>query len=93
MLKLSHIARGWFNFIKGDAYTKMMMTKRLVICDTCEEKKEISSLGKLLIQSINDEASVFQCGRCGCPLAAKTAEPLEQCPLKKWTIAGEESYF
>lgn len=93
MTSLSQIARSWFKFIEGDAYTKLLMARRLAICDTCEHKKEINSLGRLLIQAINDEASTFQCGRCGCPLAGKTAEPMNECPLGKWKNTGEQSYF
>lgn len=93
MISLVNIARGWFNYIAGDPFTKLLMGKRLAICDGCEEKVEISELGKILIKAINEEGSTFQCRKCGCPLAGKTASPMEECPLKKWGKSEEQSYF
>lgn len=87
------IARSWFNFIQGDIATKQLMFKRLEVCDKCTEKVQIDDLGKVLIQVINEEASTFQCGKCNCPLASKTAHPANECPLGKWKKAGDESYF
>jgi len=88
--KLSHIARGWMNFIKGDPYVKEIMNKRLEICDTCVFKEQLSDTGKFIVNLVNNEASMFQCGKCKCPLSAKTADPTSECPIGKWGIAGSE---
>lgn len=92
--KLTQIATAWYNYANADAYIKMVMQKRLAICDECDEKVQLNPLGRIFVQLINEEGSTFQCGRCGCPLAGKTAGLSEECPLKKWGPAGgEQSYF
>lgn len=93
MTSLLQIARSWYNFYVATPETKHIMSKRLEVCDKCEHKVQVSEAGKILIQAVNEEASVYQCGVCHCPLAAKTAHPMNECPLGKWKIAGEESYF
>lgn len=90
---LVNIAEGWFDFIQGTPYTKELMRFRLTICDSCPEKKQMSSMGKLLISTVNNEASLFKCGKCTCPLAPMTASPGKKCPLGKWDIAGTEAQF
>jgi DNA-directed RNA polymerase subunit RPC12/RpoP len=91
---LTQIARSWFKFIKGDSYTKVLMTNRLAICDQCEHKTLITPAGQIVMRVLsNDPDAVYQCSKCGCPLMSKTADPMNECPLKKWTIAGQESYY
>lgn len=83
-MNLTHIAQSWYNFIKASPEHKQMIDTRLSICDTCPEKSQISPIGKILLQAINDKASTFYCGRCGCPLAGLTANPEARCKLSKW---------
>ena len=90
MLNLINIAVSWYDFVKGNSYTKSLMEYRLNICDTCEHKQQINSLGKFLVTTVNESASIFSCGICKCPLAAKTAGLENTCPLNKWGIAGTE---
>jgi len=78
---LTNIAEGWYDFIQGTPYTKELMKYRLNICDTCPEKKQLSSLGQFIVSTVNNEASLFKCGKCSCPLASKTAGPRSKCPL------------
>lgn len=91
--KLTNIAQGWYEFAKGSPQTKHLMLFRLSKCDKCPEKVEMDTLGKVIISTINNEASLYKCNKCGCPLASKTAAPGEACPLGKWGIAGTESMY
>lgn len=94
MLDLVNIARSWFDFIKGDSYTKLMMQKRLAVCDQCPEKVQINKAGQLIMNVLNnDPDAVYQCAKCGCPLMAKTAGSLNECPLGKWKSNTQQSYF
>lgn len=93
-MNLIQIARSWFAFAQGGDYTKLMMQKRLTICDSCPHKTQLNQVGELLITLINEEASTYYCSACGCPLATKTAGAANECPLKKWGPAGDhQSYF
>lgn len=92
-MTLLHIARGWYNYITSTPYTQELMDKRLAICDVCDKKQQLGSVGELLVTTINKEGSLFKCGECNCPLSAKTADPTSSCPLNKWSVAGTESYF
>lgn len=76
MTSLLQIAKSWYEYTKGSDYTKQLMTKRLEICSQCPNRKEV--------------ATVEICGLCHCPLAAKTAHPTNECPDKRWGIAGTE---
>jgi len=89
--QLINIAEGWFDFIQGTPYTKELMRFRLAICDNCPQKKQMSALGKFLVSTVNNEASLFKCAKCNCLLASKTAAPGSKCPLGKWDIAGTET--
>lgn len=93
MDSLLHIARGWFEFAQARPYIQELMKRRLEICDSCENKVQMSAVGKMIVGLINDKASTFRCGKCGCPLSALCANPASKCKLKKWTAAGEESYY
>ena len=93
MSSLRNIAEGWYNFINATAYTKRLMQSRLEICDTCPSKEQLSSIGEKIVKTINEEGNLFKCKECGCPLAAKTANLKEKCPLGKWSISGTESYY
>lgn len=92
-MKLQNIAEGWYNYIASSKYTQRLMKSRLDICDTCSKKEQLSPIGKKIVSAINEEGSLFRCGECKCPLAAKTASPSESCPLGKWSIAGTESIY
>lgn len=90
---LIQIARSWFAFAQGQPYTKGLMQKRLTICDTCNEKEQLSEAGQWLISIIKNEGSVYRCSLCKCPLAGLTAGTANSCPLQKWGPGGQESYF
>lgn len=93
-MKLVQIARSWFKFIQGNAYTRVLMSNRLAICDECPHKTLINEAGQVIMKVLsNDPNSVYQCGKCKCPLMGKTADPANRCPIGKWNVAGQESYF
>lgn len=91
--KLRDIAEGWFDFASGSPATKELMAFRLDKCDACPEKIEMTALGQVLVSTINNEASLYKCKKCNCPLASKTAAPGATCPIGKWDIAGTESMY
>lgn len=93
MDKLTDIARGWYEFANARPYIKELMNKRLEICDTCPNKKQMDGFGKFIVQLINDSANTFKCGECGCPLSALCSNPNSKCKLGKWKPAGEDSYY
>ena len=93
MSSLSNIATGWYNYINASSYIKGLMNSRLDICDSCPSKVQLSAVGQMIVKGINKEGNLFKCKECSCPLAAKTANPKEKCPLHKWSIAGTESYY
>ena len=84
MSSLVGIASGWYMFVTAPDSLKPLIIKRLEICDICPEKEQLSETGITIIRAINKAGSVYKCGHCQCPLAAKTAGPNEQCPLGKW---------
>ena len=84
-MKLAEIASGWKNFIEASPEHQQMIAYRLAVCDGCPQKEQMSPVGKMLIQAINDKASIYRCGKCKCPLASKTASPQSQCPLSYWS--------
>ncbi len=92
-MDLGLIAESWYDFIHADPYTKNLMQDRLSICDKCPHKVQMNALGKFIVSTINSEASLFKCKLCTCPLAAKTANPRSECPIKKWGIAGTDSMY
>jgi len=83
-VKLTQIASGWFNFVQSSPEHQQMITYRLSLCDKCDDKKQLSPIGKRLIQAINEQASIFYCGICHCPLASKSSSPAASCPMNKW---------
>ena len=93
MSSLVNIAQGWYNYATASGYNKSLMESRLAICDKCPSKKQLNQLGEVIIRAFNVEGSLFKCGECNCPLAAKTAALNEKCPLGKWDIAGTESLY
>jgi hypothetical protein len=92
-MKLTEIARGWYNFVTASAEHKQMIDSRLTICDECPEKKQIGTTGKRILHAINNKASIYYCGQCNCPLASKTAAPEATCPLNKWISLNQQSYY
>jgi rubrerythrin len=93
MASLIEIGQGWYNFIKGDSNTKQLMHVRLSVCDTCPSKKQLTPAGKVIIELLNKDGSIFMCKECGCPLSAKSANPESKCPLNKWPKLNTESYY
>jgi hypothetical protein len=55
------------------------MDTRLKVCEECEFAGE--ALG------------IAYCMACTCPLAGKTAHPMNVCPKGKWGVAGEKQSF
>lgn len=84
-MNLVDIASGWMNFINADPKHKEMIAFRLAVCDKCNSKGQLSPLGKVMLKAINEEASIYYCKKCNCPLASKTANMQSICPLHKWT--------
>lgn len=92
-MKLLEIAKSWYDFITADNHTKSMMQSRLEICDKCPFKAQISPVGQQFLTTINSEANLFKCTKCGCPLAAKTARYDNKCPINKWGVGGSDSMY
>jgi len=90
---LKKIAEGWYNYLQGSDYTKELMAFRLEHCDTCPYKKQMTGIGKVLMNVVNMPENTFFCSKCNCPLGSKTAAPKEKCPIGKWGIAGTESMY
>lgn len=91
-MKLTEIARGWANFLIQPNDVQALAKERLSICDACPFKKQLTSLGAVIISTLNDQASTFLCSKCGCPLAAKSVNPGSECPLGKWPMLDRSSY-
>ena len=89
-MNLFNIAKSWYEFQKGTQETRILMDKRLAICEKCPHKEQLSSIGKILVTSVNEQGSLYRCGICKCPLAAKTAHPQNTCPdnPSQWGMAG-----
>lgn len=92
-MSLINIASSWGNFIAGSEETKRLMEYRLHKCDTCPHKVQMDKLGRIIVSSINSQANTFKCNLCGCPLAALTAGPKNNCKDNRWGIAGTESMY
>lgn len=88
MHSLTTIARSWYLFANGDQETRKLMSDRLAVCDQCPNKRQLGALGKAIVHAINQKTSVYQCGLCGCPLAAMTANPAVECREGRWNKAG-----
>lgn len=95
MTSLIQIARSWYDYIRGTAYTKHLMEKRLAICDGCEYKVATTGTAQILVGALanSDPHAMFSCGACGCPLVGLTAGASNKCSMDKWKPAGDESYF
>jgi hypothetical protein len=90
-MDLVNIAQGWFNYATSS--NKELVKERLAICDTCPFKQQLTTLGKLVVTTVNQQGNVFKCEVCGCPLAAKTTNKKEECPKGKWKKVEEESFY
>jgi hypothetical protein len=91
MISLVNIAKGWYNL--ATSQHQELALKRLKTCDTCEFKRQMNPAGALLVTMINHSSSVYYCGDCGCPLAAKVSAPNEACGKRKWPAEPDESYY
>jgi hypothetical protein len=80
-MNLFDIGRGWFEFIKGTPSQKVLMAKRLDICDVCPHKEQLNVLTKTLVKTVNENGNLYLCGICHCPLAGKTSLPSAFCPI------------
>ncbi len=90
---LEKIAEGWYNYLQGSEYTKELMASRLKICDLCPYKKQMTGIGRVLMNATNMPENTFFCSKCNCPLGSKTAATKESCPIGQWGIAGTESMY
>jgi hypothetical protein len=91
-MTLQEIASSSRVFLRADSPTKNLMLQRLLICDTCPNKRQLRTDGALQQGGENRPDSIYYCGQCGCPLLGKTREPEHECPMAKWGVA-EESYY
>ena len=87
-MKLTQIAQGWANLAMDR--NRELALQRLEICDTCPSKRQMSSVGTVIVSSVNGESSTFYCAECGWPLAALSRVPEDGCKLGKW---GPDSYY
>lgn len=67
--KVVNIIIGTINNIFGR--NKDISSKRLDICNECENRRYIFKLG-------------YVCNKCGCILKSKTTVENEVCPINKW---------
>lgn len=87
-MNLVQIAKSWYSFAQGSDYTKLLMEKRLKVCDPCPHKKQMNKLGIVISNKINEDGSIYKCGLCDCPLSALTAHPANKCKDNRWGVAG-----
>ncbi len=67
---MKKIIEGWKNVIVEDAEIEALSNERMTICNDCEHKTFM--------------VGVDICGKCLCPLIAKTRSPESSCPIDKW---------
>lgn len=94
--KLQEILSGWANEIK-DNFNKLpeeikkLSEERLLICNTCDVRKNevCSSSNKgvavksfMYGKKLREKGTIYK--GCGCPLKAKTKSVTSVCPLGKW---------
>lgn len=84
MINLLEIATGWYKFIQGSKATRSLMQSRLNKCSKCIYRQQLDKTGRVLVQAIHKEGSVYKCGLCHCPLAGLTANPMSSCKAGKW---------
>jgi hypothetical protein len=75
--KLLEIASAWFSAANPTPEQKEKAKKRLIICQSCEFKRE------------NETLNIHYCGLCGCPLNKKIFTPVDgrtACPKGKWSV-------
>lgn len=84
MSRLTDIATGWYNYIKGSPHTRSLMVRRMAVCDGCEYKEQINAAGQVVMDLFNDKNNTFVCGLCKCPLGAKSSVTKPTCPLGRW---------
>lgn len=75
------IVKSWWYYARGTEETKELIKRRMEICVECPH-------------FVND-LGFSRCGKCGCPLSARTANPDLSCPdtPKRWTAVKDESFF
>lgn len=84
-MNLVHIAEGWAKYLEGTAGTQALMKKRLVICDSCPNKVQVSPVGKVFFGLLsNDGNNLFKCNLCQCPLGALASLPTPGCKDGRW---------
>lgn len=87
MSRLLEIASGWYNMIRATPELQEMAKERLTICDSCPAREELTGATADVISiatRTQTGAVLYRCGKCGCPLSAKTLSPASHCPLGKW---------
>lgn len=83
-MKLLDIARGWANVFRNSEETQELFERRIQVCDECPNKRQMSPTGQWITKLVNDEASIYYCGLCGCPLAAILRLADRACEIGKW---------
>ncbi len=87
-MNLVQIAKSWYQFTNADQETRALMQARLSICNGCEHKEMLNSLGQTIVQAVDPQASIYRCAVCKCPLAPLTAHPGNACKDGRWGVAG-----
>ena len=75
--KFKAICTGWKNVIWASPQIKKMAMKRAKECAKCDHI--IAIMGKGIC-----------CGKCFCPITAKTKVPGERCPIGTWEAEPKE---
>lgn len=83
-MKVLDIIKGWHLYLNADLQTRLLIERRLKVCDPCPERQAFSGMGQLIIGSLTGQEASFKCRQCGCHLEAKAADPQQACPLGKW---------
>lgn len=83
---IRNIIEGWANVVRDafgnlDPETKLLSTKRLMLCDTCDIRTgNTCDPRKKGVHVVTNELA----SGCGCNISAKTLSINSKCPLGKW---------
>lgn len=75
LTKVSHIIKGNVKYIFNITDKDVDVSNRLIICNSCNDKKHLITLGS---------SSMFLCNHCNCIIQAKVRVKEEHCPINKW---------
>jgi hypothetical protein len=78
MNKIVEIFKAWNIAFNPNDSQSALAAKRIEICNSCENKKEVP---------------IIHCGLCGCALKAKIYSPVENaCPAGKWASVDKDGF-